>query len=107
MLLWGLSSEQGFSSFVFLSLKVVFVFSGFGCVSSSLAACCLRCSSLLSAREWFRCHMTIQSQRRGTRRTQSIKRVQQADPSTARARAAPKSIFSFALCDSFESQLGR
>jgi hypothetical protein len=27
MLLWGLSSEQGVSSFVFLSLKVVFVFS--------------------------------------------------------------------------------
>ncbi|HEX7652129.1 MAG TPA: hypothetical protein VF607_01405, partial [Verrucomicrobiae bacterium] len=26
MLLWGLSSEQGFSSFVFLSLKAVFVF---------------------------------------------------------------------------------
>src|SRR6185503_17304929 len=106
MLLWGLSSEEGFSSFVFLSLEAVLSFR-FRCVSSSLAACILRCYSLLSAREWFRCHMTIQSQRRGTRRTQSIKRVQQADPSTGRARAAPKSVFSFALCDSFESQLGR
>jgi hypothetical protein len=62
MLLWGLSSEQGFSSFVFLSLKVSLVFSVFGCVSSSLAACVLRCSSLLSARERSRCQMTIQSQ---------------------------------------------
>ena len=51
--------------------------------------------SLLSARDRPRCQMTIQGQRRGTRRTQSDMKVQQADQARGRARAAPKSIHCF------------
>jgi hypothetical protein len=53
---------RGFSSFVFLSLKAVFVFFGFGCVSSSCGQLGLALRQPAIRTRGFRCQLTIQSQ---------------------------------------------